>query len=106
MVTSMRYTTSIDGIVRSNMMTMGLPIHYYVQFMHYALKCLNQELNMDSLPLIKTIEVSLDTNNEMSIPRDYIDIVKLDRTAPRQQACREDIWREPNLARIQTAHNS
>lgn len=75
----MRYSTTIDGIVRSTLMTMGLPIHYYVQFMHYALKCLNQELNMDTLPLIKTIEVSLDTNNEMSIPSDFIDVVKLGR---------------------------
>lgn len=81
----MRYSTTIDGIVRSTLMTMGLPIHYYVQFMHYALKCLNQELNMDTLPLIKTIEVSLDDNNEMSIPSDFIDIVKLGRRVKNDQ---------------------
>jgi hypothetical protein len=75
----MRYATTIDGIVRSTLMTLGLPIHYYVQFMHYALKCLNQELNMDTLPLVKTIEVSLDSNNELSLPNDFIDIVKLGR---------------------------
>ncbi len=73
----MRHANTIDGIVRSTLMTLGLPIHYYVQFLHYALKCLNQELNLDTLPLIKTIEVSLNSNNELSIPNDFIDIVKL-----------------------------
>jgi hypothetical protein len=73
----MRYTTTIDGIVRSTLMTMGLPIHYYVQFLHYALKFLNQELNIDTLPLIKTVEVKLDSNNELQIPRDFIDLVKI-----------------------------
>ncbi len=75
----MRQTPTVDGIVRSSLMTLGLPIHYYVQFLHYALKCLNQELNMDTLPLIKTIEVTLDSNNELQIPRDFIDVIKLGR---------------------------
>ena len=101
----MRNTTSIDGIVRATLMTMGLPIHYYVQFMHYALKCLNQELNMDSRPLIKTIELSMDTNNEIAIPRDYIDIVKIGQRLDGKHAVK--IYGEnPNLARIQTAHNA
>jgi hypothetical protein len=75
----MRQTTTVDGIVRSSLMTLGLPIHWYVQFLHYALKCLNQELNMDTLPLIKTVEVTLDDNNELQIPRDFIDVIKLGR---------------------------
>jgi len=65
-------TTSIDAIVRSALMSHQLPIHYYVQFLHYALKCV-QELNFDVLQNIKSVKLTVNEFSEVPLPADYID---------------------------------
>lgn len=68
--------TTINGIVRSTLVTMQLPIHYYTQFLSYALDIVN-ELNFDSLGLIKTTRLYTDDTHRITVPSDYIDWVKV-----------------------------
>lgn len=54
----------------------GLTLHYYVQFLHYALTCL-KELDYDTLKNIKTVRLTVDENNEVDMPSDYVDWTKV-----------------------------
>jgi hypothetical protein len=53
----MRYTT-LDKIIRRNLLAKRLPLHYYVEFMVHASTCL-RELTFDSLRIINTVELEL-----------------------------------------------
>jgi hypothetical protein len=53
----MRYTT-LDKIVRRNLLAKRLPLHYYIEFMVHASTCL-RELTFDSLKIINTVELEL-----------------------------------------------
>ena len=66
----------IDEIVRSALLTCGKPIHYYMEFLHYGLKGV-KEVNYDSPVNIKTLRREIDSNNEITLPDDYVDYVKV-----------------------------
>lgn len=66
----------IDEIVRSALLTCSKPIHYYMEFLHYGLKGV-KEVNYDSPVNIKTLRRDIDDNNEITLPDDYVDYVKV-----------------------------
>lgn len=67
---------TVNGVVRSTLVSMQLPIHYYTQFLAYALETLN-ELNFDSLGMVKTTRLYTDDTHRITLPSDYIDWVKV-----------------------------
>lgn len=68
--------TSIDKIVRRTLLAKRLPIHYYVEFLVHATSCL-RELTMDTLKVINTVELPLDTASNIYLPDDCLDWVAI-----------------------------
>jgi hypothetical protein len=66
----------IDEIVRSALLTCGKSIHYYMEFLHYGLKGL-KEINYDSPVKVKSVRLTVDSNNEITIPSDYVDYIRV-----------------------------
>ena len=66
----------LDEIIRSALLTTQKPIHYYMQYLHYGLKAV-REIGYDSPYTIKSIKVAVNQNNEISLPRDYVDYVRV-----------------------------
>lgn len=67
----MQYTT-IDSIVYSELGHHGLPIHYYVQFLRYALDCV-REFHFDVSRDTTTVRLTVDEFGEVDLPEDFID---------------------------------
>ena len=67
---------TVNEIVRSALLTTGKPIHYYMHYLHYALKAV-KELNYDSSLKTKSIKLTVDSNNEISLPNDYVDYIRV-----------------------------
>lgn len=72
----MAVTTSIHSIVQSSLMTMGLPIHWYIDALHFALKCV-QEMGYRDLPTIKSVRLTVAADNTVTLPTDYVDWVRV-----------------------------
>lgn len=72
----MAVTTSIHSIVHSSLMTMGLPIHWYIDALHFGLKCV-QEIGYRDLPQIKSVRLTVEAGNILTLPADYVDWVRL-----------------------------
>lgn len=68
--------TNIDSIVRSALMTQGVTIHYYLTFMHMALKCL-REIHLHHLGAISSVELTVNQFREIQLPDNYIDWIKV-----------------------------
>lgn len=67
---------TVDSVVRSALVTTQKPIHYYVRYLHFALKCI-EELKLGVLKTTKTVRLTVDAYNEIDIPSDYIDWVRI-----------------------------
>jgi hypothetical protein len=70
------YLVNIDSIIRSTLISQGLSIHYYYQFLHYAISGF-KELQFDSLKIIQVRELTVTNGNSVKLPDDFIDIVKI-----------------------------
>jgi len=70
------YQTTIDSIVRSALASNGLTMHYYVNVLHMALRCL-REIQLLHSGAIMTAELTVDNNGEVKLPANYIDYVKV-----------------------------
>lgn len=68
--------TTIDSIVRAYLVNKQLPIHYYMQALHYAMKCV-KELQLHVLQDVKAVRLTVDNFGEVSIPTDFIDWVRM-----------------------------
>lgn len=66
----------LDEIIRSTLLTAGRPIHYYMQFLHYGIKAV-KEINFDSPFRIRTVKLTVDANNEVTLPDDYVDYIRV-----------------------------
>ena len=66
--------STIDSITRSALFNMQLPIHYYVEALHYALTCLH-ELHLDTLQVTKTTRLTTNAFSEITLPADYENVV-------------------------------
>src|ERR1043165_7280773 len=71
----MRYT-SLDKIIRRNLLAKRLPLHYYVEFLVHASACL-RELTFDSLHVINTVKLALNSYFAADLPCDWIDWTKV-----------------------------
>lgn len=70
--------TSVHSIVNSALASMGLPIHYYVGCLHYALKCVRTDIGFDTNGVVNKKAISQTvTNGETTIPDDCIDIIRV-----------------------------
>jgi hypothetical protein len=68
--------SAIDSITRSALFNMQLPLHYYVEALHYGLTCLH-ELNLDSLQVTKTVRLTSNAFSEITLPDDYENVVSV-----------------------------
>jgi len=68
--------TSIDKIIRRNLLGKRLPLHYYVEFLVHASTCL-RELTFDSLRIVNTVELTLTDYFAADLPCDYVDWIKI-----------------------------
>lgn len=71
----MKYTT-LDKIVRRNLLAKRLPLHYYVEFLVHASTCL-RELTFDTLRVVNTVELTLNDYYAVDLPCDYVDWTKV-----------------------------
>lgn len=67
---------TVNEIVRSALLTTGKPIHYYMHYLHYALKAV-KEIGFDSPFKIKSTKLTVDANREITIPDDYVDYIRV-----------------------------
>lgn len=68
--------TSLDKIVRRNLLAKRLPIHYYIEFLVHASSCL-RELTMDSLKVINSVELTPNPYGACDLPCDFVDWVQV-----------------------------
>lgn len=71
----MRYTT-LDKIIRRNLLAKRMPLHFYVEFMVHAASCL-RELTFDSLRIVNTVELEINDYYAVDLPCDYVDWTKV-----------------------------
>lgn len=64
--------TSIDSIIRNNLMRHSYPLHWYVQSLVIAVECL-QELTLDDLQVVHTQILPVNSYNAVDIPTGYVD---------------------------------
>lgn len=69
----MLYPT-VDMIVRRSLLERKLPLHYYIEFLCHATACL-RELTMDSLRIINTVELPVNSYFAIDLPDDFVDDV-------------------------------
>lgn len=67
---------TVNEIVRSALLTTSKPIHYYMNYLHYALKAV-KEIGFDSPFKIKSTVIAIDSNNEITLPDDFVDYIKV-----------------------------
>lgn len=65
-------TTSLDAIVRRNMLETGVPIHYYLEQLTHAATCL-RELHLDTLKVINAQRLPADDTGNIEIPDGFVD---------------------------------
>jgi len=71
----MRLTT-LDKIVRSALSDRGYTMHWYLQFLSYAVNGL-RELNFDVLQNIKSVRLPINSYKAATLPIDYVDYVRV-----------------------------
>lgn len=71
-------SASIDSVVRDALATMQLPIHYYMQCMVYAMQA-TRDIGIHHYATVKAVELEVDSNNMVDIPKDFTDIVRVAR---------------------------
>ena len=67
---------TLNEIIRSALLTCGRPIHYYMQFLHYGTKAV-REIGFDTPFKIHSTVLTVDANNEVTLPTNYVDYVRV-----------------------------
>jgi hypothetical protein len=68
--------TTLDKVVRGALADRGYPIHFYLQFMTYAVSCL-RELNFDVLQNIKSVRLPINSYKAATLPVDFVDYIRV-----------------------------
>jgi hypothetical protein len=68
--------TTLDIIVRRVLLQKSMPIHYYIEYLTHAAACL-RELNIDTLQLVNTESLTLDSAFSAPLPCDYMDLISV-----------------------------
>jgi hypothetical protein len=66
--------TNVDTICRRTLLAKGLPIHYYFEMLVHVSSCL-RELNIDTLKVINTVKLPVNSYYAVDIPVDAMDIL-------------------------------
>lgn len=66
--------TSLDQISKLTLLERGLPIHYYLEVLYHASSCL-RELNIDTLKIVNTVELPVNSYFAIDMPNDCIDLL-------------------------------
>ena len=69
----MRLAT-LDTIVRRGLIESNLPMHYYLEYMVHGATCL-RELSFDTLKIINTVSLPVDSYGAVDLPEDFVDDV-------------------------------
>ena len=68
--------TTLDKIVRSALSDRGYTMHWYLQFLTYAVNGL-RELNFDVMQNIKSVRLPVNSYKAATLPIDYVDYVRV-----------------------------
>jgi len=68
------HLTTLDIIIRRNLLERGLPIHYYTEGLIHGAACL-RELTIDTLQVINTVRLAIDEVGSVTLPSDCADVV-------------------------------
>lgn len=63
---------TIDEIVRRALLENGIPIHYYGEYLYHGATCL-RELNFDTLQIINTVNLPVNSYGAADLPDDFSD---------------------------------
>lgn len=66
--------SNLDSITRRRLLEMGLPLHYYLEYLLHASTCL-RELHIDTLKVINYAELTLNSYFAADLPGDFVDDV-------------------------------
>ena len=69
-------TTSMDAIVRTVLMEMNLPIHFYFRAATIGIRTV-RDLNLGTMPYVKAYKGTVNQYNEVPIPSDLVDYIRL-----------------------------
>jgi hypothetical protein len=69
----MRLTT-VDIIARRSLLELGLPIHYYCEFLFHLSSGI-RELSFDTLNIVNTVNIAVNEYGAADLPDDYVDDV-------------------------------
>lgn len=68
---------TVDQLVRATLADMQLPMHYYVQFLHYALDFIQTDLELDSFGNVTRTGLTLDSSRQADLPADFDQVVNV-----------------------------
>lgn len=64
--------TTLDKIVRGVLLQKRWPIHFYIECLTHAQRCL-EELHFDTLGNVRSVKLALNSYNAVTLPCDYMD---------------------------------
>jgi hypothetical protein len=67
---------TLDTIVKAYLSKRGLSIHYYIESLTHACDCL-RELNFDTMKVIKSVKLPVNSYGAVTLPSDFVDFVKI-----------------------------
>lgn len=67
---------SLDTISRRYLLERSLPLHYYLEVLLHASTCL-RESNFDTLKIVRTVELPVNSYYAVDLPDDFVDDVAL-----------------------------
>jgi len=67
---------TLDQIIRRTLLENGYPIHYYAEYLFHASTCL-RELTIDTLQIVNTADLALNSYNAAKLPIGYQDYVSV-----------------------------
>lgn len=68
--------STLDKIVRNALAERGYTVHWYINFLSYAVDAL-RELNMDVLKSIKSVRLPVNSYKAVTLPCDFVDYVRI-----------------------------
>lgn len=68
--------TSLDKIVRGVLLQKRWPIHFYIECLVHAQRCL-EEISFDSLGNVRTVKLDINEYGAATLPCDYMDFCKI-----------------------------
>ena len=64
--------TTVDEIIRRGLLEDNLPIHWYAEFLYHSASCI-RELNFDTLQVINTVNLPVNSYGAVDLPDDFSD---------------------------------